>query len=157
MNPRDYRDVSAAFQANLAALFDMHPDAFDVLLYLPIAGSAEVVADGSIEDVVGAFDTGERSLEYSDPVECRAIIIPADNAYSVLNDGTGDAGDGGDSPVVMLLSVPNVPKHAVVQYESYQTPTDIIVVNLYVHSLDPVGESPMAGSKYNCIPFRDSL
>ena len=73
--PRDYRSTHAALAGNVQVMLLNHPDAFEALLYKADLAHPETVAPGV--DVVGALDTEERTLEYADPVPCKAMIVPS--------------------------------------------------------------------------------
>jgi len=154
LKPRDYRDTAAAVKSNLQTHIDMHPDAFEVLLFVPDYSTAETVAENA--DVVGALDLDERHMEYRDPIEARAVRVrlPSPFAMGLVDDG-GDENDGQtDEPILLLLSENDVPKQTVIQFEEYVNQDEAVIVNYYVQNSEAIGSAPHIWKKHFCVPFR---
>lgn len=151
VKPRDYRTPHAALSGDIKTMVTNHPDAFEVLLYRSDLASPETVAPG--EDVVGALDVDERSLEYDDPVECMAMIVPDGAPFAMTLDGTRADGEQ-DAPIVLLLSESGVPEQSVVQWLEYVDATNLREVAVYVARSEQVGIAPGACARLYCLPMQ---
>jgi len=149
--PRDYRNVHAALAVNVATMLDDHPDAFEALYYCADRSNPETVAPGV--DVVGALDTGERSLHYADPVTCKVMIVPEFNAFKMTSDGNRISGVEPD-PVVLFVSVENIPEQSVIQWSEYVDATNLRDVSMYVVDSEQVGVAPGVCSRLYCLPMQ---
>ena len=148
---RDYRSTHASLAGNVQVMLLNHPDAFEALLYKADLAHPETVAPGV--DVVGALDTEERTLEYADPVPCKAMIVPSFDPFPVSLDG--DRADGEQSaPVVLLISVQDVPYQSVIQWTEYVDDTNTRDVALYVGHSEQIGVAPGVCSKLYCLPMQ---
>ncbi|HCE68412.1 MAG: hypothetical protein A2X82_20055 [Geobacteraceae bacterium GWC2_55_20] len=149
--PRNYRNVHAAIAVNAATMFDDHPDAFEVLYYKADLSHPETVAPGL--DVVGALDSSERTLEYDDPFPCKAIIVPEFKPFPMSDDGNRTDGVEPD-PVVLLLSIIDVPEQSVIQWAEYVDDTNLRDVSMYVVRSEQVGVAPGVYAKLYCLPMQ---
>lgn len=149
--PRDYRSTHLALAVNVSTMLDDHPDAFEVLYYKADLTHPETVAPGV--DVVGALDSSERTLEYADPVTCKAMIVPEFKPFPMSNDGNRVDGVEAD-PVVLLLSVVDVPEQSVIQWSEYVDATNLRDVAMYVVRSEQVGVAPGVYAKLYCLPMQ---
>lgn len=151
MSARDYRSTHAALAGSVLTMLLNHPDAFDVLLYRPDLAHPETVAPGA--DVVGALDSKERTLEYADPVPAKAMLVPEFEPVTLTLDG--DRPDGVTvEPVVVLLSVSDVPEQSVIQWSEYVDATNTRDIAMYVVDGKQVGVAPGVCSKLYCLPMQ---
>ena len=149
--PRDYRSTHLALAVNVATMLDDHPDAFEALYYKADLTHPETVAPGV--DVVGALDSSERTLEYDDPVTCKAMIVPEFKPFPMSNDGNRVDGVEPD-PVVLLLSIVDVPEQSVIQWSEYVDATNLRDVAMYVVRSEQVGVAPGVYAKLYCLPMQ---
>jgi len=149
--PRDYRSTHSALSTNLQTMLANHPDAFEALYYKADRSTPETVAPGV--DVVGALDTSERSLQYDDPVPCKVMIVPEFNPFPMSSDGDRVSGVE-PAPVVLLVSVENVPEQSVIQWSEYVDDTNIREVAMYVVDSGQVGVAPGVCAKLYCLPMQ---
>ncbi|MHB8121423.1 MAG: hypothetical protein ACYDG4_04635 [Desulfuromonadaceae bacterium] len=149
--PRDYRNGHFALAVNVATMLDDHPDAFEALYYKADLSHPETVAPGA--DVVGALDSSERTLEYDDPVPCKALIVPEFSPFPMSNDGNRADGVEVD-PVVLLLSIVDVPEQSVIQWSEYVDATNLRDVAMYVVRSEQVGVAPGVYAKLYCLPMQ---
>lgn len=151
MKNRDYRNFNQAINYDFMVFVNHHPDAIDILLFRPDPESLETMAVD--QDVVGAIESEERSIEYLDPVMTRAVLVPDDYLASAVDAGGEPDGDMAQ-PVAMLVGEPDVPQQSIVQYREYINDTDVRVVSLYVMRSEIIGEAPGLGIKHYCVPFQ---
>jgi hypothetical protein len=151
MKARDYRDYNKAMSDDFLVFVRSHPDAFDILLFKPDMSSLEKVAVD--QDVVGALESEERSLEYLDPVAVKAVLIPDEFPFGSVDAG-GEPDGNMDQPSVLLIADPDIPKQSVVQYREFINDNDVRVVSLYVLRSEIIGEAPGACEKHFCVPFQ---
>jgi len=151
MKARDYRDFNKAMSEDFMVFVRSHPDAFDILLFKPDPESLEKVAVD--QDVVGALESEERSLEYLDPIMTKAVLIPDEFPFGSVDAG-GEPDGNMEQPVALLIADPDVPKQCVVQYREYINDTDVRVVSLYVLRSEIIGEAPGVCEKHYCVPFQ---
>lgn len=151
MKERDYRNFNKAMSDDFMVFVRNHPDAFDILLFKPDPNSAETVAVD--QDVVGALEAEERSLEYLDPIIAKAVLIPDEFPFGAVDAG-GEPDGNMDQPVALLIGDSDVQKQSVVQYREYINDTDVRVVSLYVLRSEIIGEAPGVCEKHYCVPFQ---
>ena len=150
MAARDYRTTNQALSTALYALLDQSPNAIDVILFKALPGTEEVVAEGA--DVVGTMEARERRIEYADPVNTKALIIPEESMIFGFADD-GESPIPGEEPVVMLIKGDDIPKQSVIWYEDYVDATHTEEHYMYVLKAESVGVSPAMITKYYLIPF----
>lgn len=158
MIPRDYRERAEVLSSDFATMLDNHPDAFDCLVYKAMRSTAENVVEGLLDDVVGSSEGSERKIEYADPVEGKAMLVPEDMFFfGAYTDGSTDENIGtADQPLVLLLSVPDVPKQSVVSWLVYTDQAGTTKENrVYILESKSFGIAPSAGLKHYCIPMKD--
>lgn len=157
--PRDYRDRSSVLSSDFATMLDDHPDAFDCLLYKSIRSAPENVVTGLVDDVVGSSEGSERKIEYADPVQTRAMLVPEEQfMFMSYTDGSTDENIGSaDQPLVLLLKEQDVPKHSIVTWNEMtgELDTDIKEIRVYILESKAFGKAPSAGLKHYCIPMKD--
>lgn len=151
MKERDYRDFNAAMSGDFMIFVNSHPDAFDILLFKPDLSSQEKVTEET--DVVGALESEERSLEYLDPIMTKAVLVPDEYPFGVVEAG-GEPDGNMDQPVVLLIADPDIPKQSIAQYREYINDTDVRKVSLYVLRSEIIGEAPGVCEKHYCVPFQ---
>lgn len=151
MKPRDYRDFNAAMSEDFMVFVRSHPDAFDILLFKPDLSSQEKVTEET--DVVGALESEERSLKYLDPIITKAVLVPDEYPFGVVEAGGEPDGNIGQ-PVVLLIADPEILKQTIVQYREYINDTDVRKVSLYVLRSEIIGEAPGVCEKHYCVPFQ---
>jgi hypothetical protein len=139
-------------------MLDNHPDAFDCLLYKAQRATAESVVVGLVEDVVGASEGSERKIEYADPIETRAMLVPEEQfLFSAYTDGSTDENFGSTGqPIVLVLKEHDVPKQSVVTWLEYTGQGVETKENrVYILESRGFGKSPSAGLRHYCIPMND--
>lgn len=151
MKARDYRDFNKAMSGDFMVFVRSHPDACDILLFKPDPESLEKVAVD--QDVVGALESEERSLEYLDPIMTKAVLVPDEFPFGAVDAGGEPDGNMGQ-PVALLIADPEVPRQSVIQYREFVNDTDVRVVSLYVLRSEIIGEAPGACEKHYCLPFQ---
>jgi hypothetical protein len=156
--PRDYRDRSGVLSQDFLTMLNTHPDAFDCLVYKAIRSTAEDTVAGLVDDVVGALEGSERKIDYADPEQARAMLIPEEGfLFGAYSDGTGEVAATTEQPLVLLLSVPEVPKQSAVAWKEQtgQGAADVKDVAVYILESKAFGKAPVVGEKHYCIPFGD--
>lgn len=158
MNPRDFTNRSAVLSDDIITMLDEHPDAFDCLLYRAVRSSVENVVEGLVEDVVGKSEGSERKIDYADPIETRAMLVPEEQfLFTAYTSGSVDENMGStDQPLVLMLKEQNIPKQSVVTWLEYTGDgTTTKEVRVYVLESKTFGKSPTAGLRHYCIPMKD--
>lgn len=150
--PRDFRATHAALTGNVHAMLMQHPNAFEALLYRADPAAPETVSPD--DDVVGALDSRERTLDYSDAITVKAMIVPDTDPIPLSRDGSQADGEQSE-PVVLLLSVPSVPEESIIQWLEYVNETDTREIILYVVDSKQVGTTPGVCAKLYCLPMQD--
>lgn len=141
--PRDYRISGMALTGNLKSIIENHPDAFNIIIYLP--------------DVLPVLETpaaGENMVEqtYADPIHAMALKLPGESPYKAIEEG--DHADGFMMPpVVLMINMESVPKHSVIQYEDYTASPVPRLIAHFVFKSEAVSQAPGWGQKHYCIPF----
>lgn len=159
MANRDYRERSAVLASDIQARLEQHPDSFDCLIYRSIRSTAEDVVAGLVADVVGSSEGSERKIDYADPVEARALIVPDEGfLFSAYTEGSDEENiNSSQGPLVLLLSESNIPKQSIVTWNEFigQADTDTKEVRVYVLESKSFGKAPSAGLKHYCVPMLD--
>lgn len=151
MKARDYRNFNKAMSEDFMIFVRNHPDAFDILLFKPDPDTLEKVAIDS--DTVGTLEAEERSIEYLDPIMTKAVLVPDEFPFGVVDAG-GEPDGNMDQPSVLLIADPEIPKQSIVQYREYVNDTDVRVVSLYVMRSEIIGEAPGVCEKHYCVSFQ---
>lgn len=156
--PRDYRERSEALSTDFTTMLEEHPDAFDCLLYRAVRDTAENVVEGLVVDVVGSSEGSERKIDYADPVETRAMLVPEEQfMFLAYTEGSTDENIGStDQPLVLLINEQNVPKQSIVTWTEYTGQgEETKEIRVYILESKAFGKAPTAGLKHYCIPMND--
>lgn len=155
ISPRDYRETNQDLAQDILTMIEQDPDNLDILLFKARLDSIETVAD--VEDTVGSLEEGERSFEYDNPIECKAVFLPFEFEDTLATlDGTEGQLGSSDPPLVMLISEPDIPEYSVVQYEEYVSETERRRVTLCILKSVEVAQSPGVAMKHYLIQFTDN-
>lgn len=135
-------------------LVEQHPDAFDVLIYVP----KSIVATEEEADGVALFGTVDRhqgAISYDLPVVASALEASQDDPmFSAMWDDPENMGTGASDTLTLLLSVCLAPLGAIVEFEEEQANGQNRRVWWYVHSVEAVGTAAVGGL-HHCIPCGD--
>ena len=155
ISPRDYRETNQELARDILTMIEQDPDNLDILLFKARLETIENLAD--IEDTVGSLEEDERSFGYDDPIECKAVFMPFEFEGTLVTlDGTEGQIGSTDTPIVMLISEPDIPEYSVVQYEEYVSQTERRRVTMCILKSMEVAQSPGVAMKHYLVPFTDN-
>lgn len=155
ISPRDYRETNQDIARDIFTMIEQDPDNLDILLFKARLETVETLAD--VEDMVGSLEEDERSFEYGDPIECKALFLPFEFEDTLVTlDGTEGQIGSADTPLVMLISEPDIPEYSVVQYEEYVSETERRRATLCILKSMEVAQSPGVVMKHYLIPFTNN-
>lgn len=155
LKPRSYQPGAQALADTYATMLQSHPEAFDCLIY-PAKSSEhdEILADN--EPVGTLLDRDERAQEYEAPLLARAMIVPRqDLMFDATDSGQYESFHAASEALTMLLSVPGLRRHSLVQWSEYLSPDSDETVDrvVYVSNEKPIGRTLNAQMLYTCYPL----
>lgn len=154
LRPRGYMPLASVIARDLAKMLEQHPEAFDCLVFKAIKGTEETLALN--EDVVGALESGARSLEYEPPVKGRAMIVYDDAlTFGALGDGLTENFHSASQGINVALSVEGVRPYTFVQWLEYPTADAVEPQARTVYVLEslPAGRTLGVGMVHRCLPL----
>lgn len=159
MRNNDFREYNLQVAGDMMTLLDCRddPENFDVRLYR--ARIAELETTTEMPDVVGTLETNERAIKYDEPVETIARFVQYEwpDLRAGLDGAVVNEGSIEETPVVLLLREPNVPRQSVIEYDEYDDNDQLRTIRLYVLESRPYGRSPVICFHHFCIPMAGVL
>lgn len=134
-------------------LVENHPDAFDVLIYMP--GVATVPQEGDEEALFGSLDRHQQAVTYQEPALISALVAAQDDPFfSAMWDEGDGLGTGDGDTLILLLSAGVAPLGSIVEFEEEIADGQNRRVWWYVHHVEVVGTAAV-GARHTCIPCGD--
>lgn len=134
-------------------LVEKHPDAFDVLVYMP--GISDVPNDGDEEALFGSLDRHQQAVSYQEPVLLSALVAAQDDPlFSAMWDEGDNLGAGEGDTLILLLSAGVAPLGSIVEFEEEIADGKNRRVWWYIHHVEAVGTAAV-GALHTCIPCGD--
>lgn len=155
LSPRSYKPGAQVLNDTYATMLQSHPEAFDCIIY-PAKSSEhdEIWADNA--PVGTLLDRDERAQEYDTPILARALIVPRqDLAFDATDSGLYESFHAASEAMTMLLSIPGLRRHSLVQWSEYLSLESDETVErvVYVSDEKPVGRTMNAQMLYTCYPL----
>lgn len=136
-------------------LVEMHPDSFDVLIYLP-KGTENVPEQPTDEAALfGTVDVHQQSIAYDQPQLGSALVATMDDPMFVgMWDEEDHLGSGESDTLSLLLSAGQAPVGSVFEWAEEVSAGETRLVWWYVHSVNVIGTASV-GALHICIPCGD--
>jgi len=136
-------------------LIEIHPDSFDVLIYIP-NGTQNTPEEPTDETALfGDVDIHQHAISYDLPQFGSCLVATLDDpAFSGMWDEPDSTGDGASGTLTVLLSAGQAPVGSILEWAEEDSNGENRLVWWYVHSVDVIGTAS-AGALHICIPCGD--
>ncbi|MCG7545446.1 MULTISPECIES: hypothetical protein [Pseudoalteromonas] len=149
-----HQPLTEQLKKDWAALFLVHPMAFDGLLYLPVDDTEALNPEGE-QPTFGMIDDHTKAEAYQSPVPVSLIEVPNDDPMLLTGHDGDSLGMGENELFKCRLSAGTVPDGSVIEYPEIVGDKQISRW-WYVHRSTPAPYKHIDAVRiYWCVPFGD--
>lgn len=155
ITPRSFRADGLVLEHTFNVMLKSHPESFDCMIWPAKDSSHDEILSVEAPEVT-LLDRDERAQEYDAPIEGRAMIVPDQNLeFGATDSGLYESFNSATESINMLLSVPGLRLHSIVQWSEWLDlhGEECVERTVYIARVEPMGKTLNAGNMYVCYPL----
>lgn len=155
MTPRNTKPIGNILNHDYMRILTVHPEAFDCIVF----PAKDPTHDESLADntsVATVLVSDERAQEYDEPVQARAMLIPAQELdFDATESGLYEGFTASSDAINLMISIPGLRRYSLVQWLEYTSleQDSTIERTVYIQDVKPMGRTLVAGMVYQCYPM----